>query len=90
MNKEFNKEFKLLPNTGNLFSSSAKKTEKSPDYWGEFALSSGSIKVVDGVATIKISGWKKTSKNGKTYLALKLNEWKPEQQTGGNDEDPFK
>jgi len=30
-----------------------------------------------------LSGWKKLSKNGKTYLSLAVNRFVPEQQGGG-------
>jgi len=86
-----NQEHEVRPNSGVLFSVNAKKTSKSPDYFGDINIAASSIKIVDGVATVKLSGWKKTSKGGKTYLSLSVNDqqMKPSQQSGGDD-DPFK
>lgn len=84
-------EREIRPNYGVLFSVAAKKTSKSPDYFGDIAVSASSIHVVNGVAVIKISGWKRQSKNGKTYLSLAVDErpaqTKPQQE---EDDDPFK
>lgn len=92
-----NQEREVRPNSGVLFSVAAKKTPKSPDYFGEIAVAASSIKIIDGVAVIKLSGWKKISKGGKTYLSLAVDDRQipaskaaPSQQTGGDDEDPFK
>jgi uncharacterized protein (DUF736 family) len=92
-----NQEREVRPNSGVLFSVAAKKTPKSPDYFGDIAVAASSIRVVDGVAVIKLSGWKKTSKGGKTYLSLSVDDRQmsaaqnaPSKQTGDNDEDPFK
>jgi hypothetical protein len=72
--KTFDKPFEVRPNTGTLFSVTAKNLPTSPDYFGEIAIAASTIKVVDGVATIKISGWKKKAKNGKTYLSIAVND----------------
>jgi hypothetical protein len=36
---------------------------------------------------IKISGWKKVAKNGKTFLSLAVDRFVPQQQGGGRYED---
>lgn len=81
----------IRPNYGVLFSIAAKKTPKSPDYFGDIAVSASSIHVVNGVAVIKLSGWKRQSKTGKTFLSLSVDERpaqsKPQQE---EDDDPFK
>lgn len=85
-----NQNREVRPNSGALFSVAAKKTPKSPDYFGDIAVSASSIKVVDGVAMIKLSGWKKQSKAGKTYLSLSVTDRqdmsKPQEE---KDEDFF-
>jgi hypothetical protein len=48
-------------NSGVLFKASEKRSEKSPDYTG---------KVVIGGTTYRLSGWKKTTKDGSPYLSL--------------------
>lgn len=92
-----NQEREVRPNSGVLFSVAAKKTPKSPDYFGDIAIAASSIKVVDGTAIIKLSGWKKTSKSGKTFLSLSVDDRQmsaskttTSAKNGGNDEDPFK
>lgn len=84
-------EREIRPNSGVLFSVAAKKTPKSPDYFGDIAVSASSIHVVNGVAVIKLSGWKKQAKNGKTFLSLAVDE-RPAQNKPQKDEDddPFK
>lgn len=86
-------KFEALPNTGSLFSTIVKKTPASPDYWGDIKLDLSTVDVVDGIATFKVSGWKKKSKSGSTYLSIAVNTWKPEgqqakpQQQSSNDFD---
>jgi uncharacterized protein (DUF736 family) len=48
-------------NTGSLFANTEKRSENFPDY-------SGSVRI-EG-ADWWISGWRKTSKDGKTFLSL--------------------
>ena len=88
-----NQEREVRPNSGVLFSVAAKKTQKSPDYFGDLAIAASAIRVVDGVAVVKISGWKKTSKGGKTYLSLAVNDQQMapsnNQKQSGDDDEPF-
>jgi uncharacterized protein (DUF736 family) len=55
--------FEQKDNSGALFMNVEKKTENSPDY-------SGSVRI-DGTDWA-ISGWKKQSKNGRSYLSLSV------------------
>jgi hypothetical protein len=50
-------------NTGSLFANQEKRSENFPDY-------SGSVRI-EG-SDWWISGWKKTSKDGKTFLSLSV------------------
>lgn len=52
-------------NSGALFVKKNKKSEKSPDYDGKIN--------VEG-KDWAIAGWKRTSKNGNTFLSLKVSE----------------
>jgi uncharacterized protein (DUF736 family) len=87
-----NQEREVRPNSGVLFSVAAKKTAKSPDYFGDLAIAASSIRVVDGVAVVKISGWKKTSKGGKTYLSIAVDDRQmaPSAPKQESEDDPFK
>ena len=75
------KEFKPYPDGGSLHASVTKKTELSNDYWGETAINlkdMTNIKIVDGLHVVKLSGWKKQDRQGKTYLSLSVDRYVPE------------
>ena len=81
-----NSDFKPLPDSGQLFATQSKKTPKSPDYFGNIALNMKdltNIKTEDGLTVVKLSGWKKVDKQGKTYLSISVDRFVPEQKTGG-------
>ena len=84
--KKYGGTFKLLPNSGSLFATKVKTKADQPDYWGEFKLDINSVDVVDGVATFKISGWKKIGASGKSYLSLSVNNWKGDGQQQNSKE----
>lgn len=95
---DYQTEYKPKADSGNLHATQIKKSELSPDYWGEIAINLSdktNIRVEDGLTIVKISGWKAKSKSsGKTYLSLKVNRFVPEDQsprpTKQDDEDvPF-
>lgn len=71
-------------NRGVLFQNFRKDSDKQPDYKGELN--------VDGVE-LQISGWKKESKNGNTFLSLavsKKGEYsKPSRQEQNDGPAPF-
>ena len=69
--------YEAKPNTGALFANTVKKHEKAPDYRGDFVLDLRSVEVKDNMVTIKLSGWKKTSSKGSTFLSLSLDTYKP-------------
>ena len=78
-------DFQAKPDTGSMFATQSKKTPKSPDYFGTFHINLKdltNIKTEDGLTVIKISGWKKVAKNGKTYLSLAVDRYVPQQQGG--------
>lgn len=62
-------------NTGALFLNDKATNPKAPAYKGKVT--------VEGKA-YDIAGWKQQTRDGKTYLSLKLSEpWKKEQSSGG-------
>ena len=84
-----NSDFKPMPDSGQLFATQSKKTPKSPDYFGNIALNMKdltNIKTEDGLTVVKISGWKKVAKNGKTFLSLAVDRFVPQQQGGTRQE----
>ena len=66
-------EYQPKPGTFSLFAVREKKSEKAPDYTGNGVL-------LDGTA-VQISGWKRTSKSGTTYLSCTIGPpYKPQDQ----------
>jgi hypothetical protein len=71
--------YELKPNQGSLFATKVKTNPKSPDYFGELLIDMNSLEVVDGVAKVKLGGWKiKSESSGNTFLSLKVDTWKPD------------
>lgn len=98
MNKPvYEKPFELRPDTGSLRKSDSKYNQESPDYFGSFRLALSSVQIVDGEVEFKLSGWKSVDRSGKSYLSLKLNNWKdtakaadqPKTTEEQNDDFPF-
>jgi hypothetical protein len=82
-------EFQAKPDSGNIFATQSKKTPLSPDYFGTIHVNlkdMTNIKSENGLTVIKISGWKKVAKNGKTYLSLAVDRFVPQQQGGTRQE----
>jgi hypothetical protein len=76
-------QFKPRPDSGTLNASASKRSEKSPDYFGEIAINMKdmtNVRIEDGLHIVKLNGWKKTAKSGKTYLSLGVNRFVPESQ----------
>jgi hypothetical protein len=74
-------QFKPKADFGNMFATPSKRTEKSPDYFGEIAINPKdltNIRVEDGLHIIKINGWKRVAKSGKTYLSISVDRFVPE------------
>jgi hypothetical protein len=77
-------QYKPYPDSGSLRASQTKKGPKSPDYWGNIAINLKdltNIQTIDGLTVVKISGWKKQDKQGKTYLSLAVDRFVPEQRS---------
>jgi hypothetical protein len=85
------------PNTGGMWKTKEKRHEKSPDMWGELKIDPEYLRELiadaDGLVTVKIDAWKKTTTAGNTFLSLKINTWKPEGQaskpSADNGKDPW-
>ncbi len=78
-------EYKAFPDSGSLRASTSKKGPKSPDYWGNIAINlkdMTNIKNEDGLTVVKLSGWKKVDKQGKTYLSISVDRFVPAEQSG--------
>lgn len=64
------------PNTGSLFANKEKAQPTSPDYRGEVLVNVADLEVVNGVAKVRISGWKTKAKSGLVYLSLAVDTFK--------------
>lgn len=87
-----NNTFEQKPDSGRLMAAQSKKSEKSPDYWGEIAINPkdmSNVTVENGLCVYKISGWKKKSKAGATYLSLSVNRMTREVAATPKKEDDF-
>jgi hypothetical protein len=77
-------QFKPYPDSGTLKASGTKKGPKSPDYWGTIAIdlkNRTNVHIEDGLTVVKLSGWKKVDRNGKTYLSIAVDRFVPEQRS---------
>lgn len=85
--------FEQKPDSGRLMASQSKRTPNSPDYWGEIAINvkdMSNVKVENGLYIFRLSGWKKKSKAGATYLSLSVSRQAPQQAAAPqqpNDDD---
>lgn len=81
----YDKPFVPLPDSGTLNKQVTKTNPLGPDYWGDIRVNLKdltAIKTENGLTVIKLSGWKKEDKNGRTFLSLAVNRYVPEEQGG--------
>ena len=82
-------------NSGALFANAVKKNPKAPDYYGDLLIDLSAFQAVDGKIKVALAGWKKTSKNGKTFLSISAKQFEerttqPVVETKEQDDDiPF-
>jgi hypothetical protein len=69
--------YEHAPNKGSLFVKQKKTNPKQPDYEGTMNLDMSTVKAVNGMATIKLSGWKSKQSDGTTYLSLRVDTYVP-------------
>lgn len=89
---------KVYPDSGALYSTASKKGPKSPDYFGSITINlkdTTGFVVEDGMTKIKLSGWKKVSSSGKTFLSVSVDRYVPQEEQSRpaakvvDEEDPF-
>lgn len=64
--------YEQKPNTGTLFVSKTKKSEKSPDFYGDILVRLSDFDLSGDTVKIRISGWKKQARNGSNLLSLAI------------------
>jgi len=84
-------DFVTKPNTGSMFLSKNKKTEKSPDFYGTISIDYEYLKELavnrtGDLIEIKLSAWKRATKNGDPWLSLSVDTFK-KQET--KEKDPW-
>jgi hypothetical protein len=86
-------DYQTRPNTGSMFLSKNKKSEKAPDFYGSISIDKDLlIELVKNrtseLIEIKLDAWKKVTKNGDPWLSMSVNTYKKqEQQT--EEKDPW-
>lgn len=73
--------YEQRPNNGTLFANKSKTKPNSPDYSGTLTIDVNSLEVVNGVANVRIAGWKKQGSSGSTFLSLSISNM---QQSGSS------
>ena len=84
-------QFEAKKDSGRLMATQSKMKELSPDYWGEIAIDIKNMTTVtmkNGLYVIKLSGWKRKSKAGQTYLSLAVNRYVAEGKASPVQNDP--
>ena len=90
-------DYEHKKDSGRLMAAQSKRSEKSPDYWGEIAIDPKDmtkVTVQDGLHILKINGWKRKSKSGTVYLSLAVDRYipkgeEPQRHTEDDEEVPF-
>jgi hypothetical protein len=81
--------YEIKPNSGSLWTAKSKKSAKSPDITGKLKVVMSDLDVETDydergnqikVAVMKLSAWRKTTKEGDKFLSLSLNTYKSEEE----------
>jgi hypothetical protein len=69
--------------SGVLLAATSKRSEKAPDYFGEIVIDLSNktkLEKQGDLLIVKLSGWKKKSKAGNTFLSLAVDRFVPKNQ----------
>jgi hypothetical protein len=69
--------------SGVLLAVTSKRSEKSPDYFGEIVIDLANktkLEKQGDLLIVKLSGWKKKSKAGNTFLSIAVDRFVPKNQ----------
>jgi hypothetical protein len=69
--------------SGILLAATSKRSEKAPDYFGEIVIDLSNktkLEKQGDLLIVKLSGWKKKSKAGNTFLSLAVDRFVPKNQ----------
>lgn len=81
-------------NSGTLFSTSVKLTPNSPEYYGDVTLDLDALNASrGGKIKLRMSGWKKLSTKGNTFLSIAFQPFDENRGSGAKkpvqNDDPF-
>ena len=65
-------EYKQRPNSGSMFINRDKQEDKHPDFTGRLLIGPDLLELVQAGEELQISGWKKQTKGGQTFLSLSV------------------
>ena len=85
-------DFEHRPDSGRLMASTSKKTAKSPDYWGDIAINVKDLTKVKRqgeLLVFQLSGWKKKTKAGVTFLSLAIDRYIPKDKDTPKQDNDF-
>lgn len=72
--------YEQRPNSGSLFVNKRKEKPNQPDYNGDVLIDVNALTVENGMAKIRIAGWKKSTRDGGSFLSLAFSQPEPKQQ----------
>ena len=77
------------PNTGALWRTKEKKNPKAPDMYGDVKVDKYYLKDLienadEDVVMLKLSGWTRETKDGRKFLSITVDTYKPKESTNGN------
>ena len=65
-------EFRQKDNSGSLFTNQRKEKETHPDFTGRIKIGDDLLEAIRNGEELQLSGWRKTTKNGQTWLSLSI------------------
>lgn len=65
-------DFQQRDNSGSLFINQRKEKETHPDFTGKLKIGADLLEAIRSGEEVQISGWKKKTKNGDTWLSLSV------------------
>ena len=82
------------PNTGTLMPSTIRKSDKSPDFFGDIKIERAYLKSLmektdEDVIVIKLSGWKRESKAGNRFVSLSVNTYEKDAAPKAQEKDEW-
>lgn len=83
----------VRPDSGALLAAKTKRHEKAPDYFGEIVVDLSNDTKLERrghLLVIKLSGWKRVSKSGNTFLSLAVDRFIPRSESTPRNESKAK